>query len=117
MKSENLVILIGNMGEDPTLRTLKGGSKIAEFPLATSRKWKTSAGEKREATQWHRCVAWNSPKETLAELIKEIGRKGARCYVRGRIEYRSYQRTGAEVWVSEVIILDFIILEPAPVAA
>ncbi len=117
MKSVNEITLIGNMGEVPTLRTTRGGAKVAEFPLATTRKWTTSAGEEREATQWHRCVAWNSPKDTLAQLVKEIGRKGARCYVKGRVEYRKYQRDGVDVWVSEVIILDFIILDPAPVAA
>ncbi len=117
MKSVNEITLIGNMGQKPTLRRTRGGAKVAEFPLATSRRWTTSAGEEKEATQWHRCVAWNSPNDTLAELVEEIGRKSARCYVKGRVEYRSYKRNGTEVWVSEVIVLDFIILDPAPATA
>lgn len=114
MKSVNEITLIGNMGEKPKLRSTRGGAKVAEFPLATSRRWTTSAGEEKEATQWHRCVAWNSPNDKLAELVDDMGRKGARCYIRGRMEYRSYKRDNADVWVSEVLVLDFIVLDPAP---
>jgi len=116
-KCVNDITLIGNMGKAPERRETKGGAVLAEFPMATSRKWTTAAGEDKEATQWHRCVAWNSPNDQTADLALRLGRKGAQIYVKGRLEYRNYQdREGKEVWVTEVIVSDFIILDRAPSA-
>jgi single-strand DNA-binding protein len=86
-RSLNKVMLIGNLGSDPEIRTTGGGTKVAQFSLATSRSWKSASGEQQEKTEWHRIVAW----ERLAEIVERFLHKGSRVYVEGEIEYRSYE--------------------------
>ena len=59
-RSLNKVTLIGNLGNDPEVRSTSGGNRMATFSLATSRTWNSTSGERQEKTEWHRCVAWNS---------------------------------------------------------
>lgn len=109
-RSVNKIILVGNVGSDPEARAV-GESRVASFSLATSEQWTGRDGTKNEATQWHRCVAWNAGKYTLADIVEKYVRKGARVYVEGSMDYRTWtdkdgqQRTTAEVKVRELVLL------------
>jgi single-strand DNA-binding protein len=110
-RSLNKVILIGNLGNDPEVRSTNGGSRVATFSLATSRAWNDAAGAKQEKTEWHRCVAWNSKGAQLADVVERYVKKGDKIYVEGRIEYRQWQdkegqtRYSTEINVRELIML------------
>ena len=94
-RSLNKVILIGNLGSDPEVRSATGGNRVANFSLATSRQWNDASGVKQEKTEWHRCVAWNSKVSTLADIVEKYVKKGDKLYIEGRIEYRQWRtRTG-----------------------
>lgn len=111
-RSVNKVVLIGNMGSIPEVRTTQSGAKVATFPLATSRRWKTN-GEDREKTEWHKVVSWNSERGKLADVVERFGEKGLKCYVEGRLEYRSYQAAdGSTKYVTEIIASEFVNLNP-----
>jgi single-strand DNA-binding protein len=107
----NKVQLIGNLGNDPEVRTITGGSKVATFSLATSRSWNSQSGEKQEKTEWHRCVVWNAKGSGLADVVEKYCKKGDKIYVEGRIEYRQWQdkenqtRYSTEVNVREMLML------------
>ncbi len=110
-RSLNKVTLIGNLGNDPEVRSTTGGSRVATFSLATSRSWNDQAGAKQEKTEWHRCVAWNSKGSQLADVVEKYVKKGDKLYVEGRIEYRQWQdkdgqtRYSTEINVRELIML------------
>ena len=110
-RSLNKAILIGNLGQDPEIRTTNNGSKVATFSLATSRQWNTPSGEKQEKTEWHRCVVWNVKGTGLADVVEKYCKKGDRLYVEGRIEYRQWQdkenqtRYTTEINVRELMML------------
>ena len=110
-RSLNKVMLIGNLGSDPEVRSTTGGSRVASFSLATSRQWNSPSGEKQEKTEWHRCVVWNSKASTLADVVEKYCKKGDRIYVEGRIEYRQWQdkenqtRYSTEINVRELVML------------
>jgi single-strand DNA-binding protein len=109
----NKVQLIGNLGNDPEVRTIAGGAKVATFSLATSRSWNNQSGEKQEKTEWHRCVAWNNSSKGsgLADVVEKYCKKGDRLYVEGQIEYRQWQdkenqtRYSTEIRVRELMML------------
>ena len=90
-RSLNKVMLIGNLGSDPEVRSTTGGNRVASFSLATSRSWTSPNGEKQEKTEWHRCVVWNTKGTGLADVVEKYCKKGDRIYVEGRIEYRQWQ--------------------------
>ncbi len=90
-RSVNKVILIGNVGADPEVRSTTGGNRVATFSLATSRSWNNPAGERQEKTEWHRCVVWNAKNSQLADIVERYVKKGDKLYVEGRIEYRQWQ--------------------------
>jgi single-strand DNA-binding protein len=93
-------MLIGNVGAVPEVRTAAGGSRVASFPLATSRRWTDRDGRELEKTEWHRVIAW----DPLTALVERGLRKGERVYVEGRIEYRSWEdRTGRTRYATEII--------------
>ena len=112
-RSLNKVTLIGNLGNDPEIRTTNNGSKVANFSLATTRQWNSPAGEKQEKTEWHKCIAWNTGgKGTgLADIIERYVKKGDKLYVEGSIEYRQYEdkekqtRYVTEIKVREILLL------------
>lgn len=86
-RSLNKVILIGNLGSDPEIRTTGSGTRVAQFSLATSRRWTSSSGEQQEKTEWHRVVCWDK----LADIVEKYLRKGNQVYIEGAIEYGSYE--------------------------
>jgi single-strand DNA-binding protein len=110
-RSLNKATLIGNLGNDPEIRTTANGGKVATFSLATSRQWNTPGGEKQEKTEWHRCVVWNARESGLADVVEKYCKKGDRLYVEGRIEYRQWQdkenqtRYTTEINVRELMML------------
>jgi single-strand DNA-binding protein len=107
----NKVTLIGNLGNDPEVRSTSGGNRVATFSLATSRSWNDAAGSKQEKTEWHRCVVWNTKSSQLADIVERYVKKGDKIYVEGRIEYRQWQdkegqtRYSTEINVRELIML------------
>ena len=110
-RSLNKVTLIGNLGNDPEVRSTTGGNRVATFSLATSRSWNDASGTKQEKTEWHRCVVWNTKSSQLADIVEKYVKKGDKLYVEGRIEYRQWQdkenqtRYSTEINVRELIML------------
>jgi single-strand DNA-binding protein len=104
-------MLIGNLGNDPEVRSTTGGNRVATFSLATSRTWNDTSGNRQEKTEWHRCVVWNTRTSQLADIVERYVKKGDKIYVEGRIEYRQWQdkdgqtRYSTEINVRELIML------------
>jgi single-strand DNA-binding protein len=110
-RSLNKVMLIGNLGNDPEIRSTTGGNRVASFSLATSRSWSGTNGEKQEKTEWHKCVAWNSRGTGLVDVIEKYCKKGDRLYVEGRIEYRQWQdKEGQTRYTTEVNVREMMML-------
>ena len=104
--SINKVILVGNLGKDPEIRTTQEGVKIANFSLATSEQWRDKNTQERvERTEWHRVVVFN---EKLAEIAEKYLRKGSKIYVEGQIQTRKWtDQTGQERYTTEVVVPRF----------
>jgi single-strand DNA-binding protein len=113
-RSLNKVTLIGNLGQDPEVRSTANGGRVANFSIATSRQWSGQGGDKQEKTEWHRIVAWNNAKgggSGLADIVEKYCKKGDKVYVEGRIEYRSWQdKEGQTRYTTEIIANDLILL-------
>lgn len=118
-RSLNKVTLIGNLGADPEVRRMSGGTKVAQFSIATSRQWSDAEGEKQERTEWHRCVAWNRSTEGagLADILESYAQKGDKLYIEGRLEYRQYEDKDKRThYVTEVNVREVILLSPVRIA-
>ncbi|MCL2017897.1 MAG: single-stranded DNA-binding protein [Alphaproteobacteria bacterium] len=100
--SINKVTLLGNLGQDPQVRSSQTG-KIVTFSLATSESWKDkNTGERREQTEWHRVVIFNP---NLAEVAERFLQKGTKIYVEGTLRTRKWQnQQGQDVWTTEVVL-------------
>lgn len=110
-RSLNKVMLIGNVGNDPEVRTTSNGGRVAQFNLATTRTWNGANGERQEKTEWHRCVLWNVRGSGLADVVERYVRKGDRLYVEGRIEYGQWQdREGQTRYKTEINVREMIML-------
>ena len=112
-RSLNKVTLIGNLGNDPEIRTTSTGKKVAQFSLATGRQWTSASGEKQEKTEWHKCVAWNAGgKGTgLADIIERYVKKGDKLFVEGQIEYRQYEDKDKQTrYVTEINVKEILLL-------
>lgn len=111
-KSLNKVILIGNLGADPEVRSTSAGGRVATLSLATSRQWKGADGQRQEKTQWHRVICWNNKVGAqLADIAERYCKKGEKVYIEGEIEYRTWQdkegqtRYSTEINARELILL------------
>jgi single-strand DNA-binding protein len=103
----NRVHLIGNLGQDPEIKTLDSGKKVAHFTLATNDSYKNADGTKVEDTIWHNIVAWNGTAEVASKFLK----KGKEVCIEGRISYRTYtDKTGVVKNVTEIIVIDLLLL-------
>ena len=104
--SVNKVILVGNVGKDPEVRTSQDGSKIVSFSLATSETWNDKAsGERKERTEWHRVVVFN---DRTADVVEKYVRKGSKVYVEGALQTRKWtDQSGVEKYTTEVVISRF----------
>ena len=105
----NRVNLIGNLGQDPEIKTLENGKKVTKFTLATSDDFKNAEGQKIKETTWHNVVAWNGTADVAARFLK----KGGQVAVEGRIVYRNYEdKNGVTRYVTEIVIHDLLFLQP-----
>ncbi len=104
--SVNKVILVGNLGRDPEIRSLQDGNKVANLSLATSDTWRDkNSGERRERTEWHRVVIFD---EKLCEVAEKYLRKGSKIYVEGQIQTRKWQdQSGQEKYTTEIVLNRF----------
>lgn len=101
--SVNKVILIGNLGRDPEVRTFQNGGRVASFSVATNDRWTDrNSGERREKTEWHRVAVLN---ENLVGICERYLRKGAKVYIEGQLETRKWQdQSGQERFTTEVVV-------------
>ena len=106
MSSVNKVILVGNLGKDPEVRTFQNGGKVCNFSIATSERWTDKqSGEKRERTEWHTVAIFN---ENLISVAEKYLRKGSKVYVEGQIETRKWQdQNGNARYSTEVVLRPF----------
>jgi single-strand DNA-binding protein len=110
-RSLNKVMLIGNLGADPEVRSTNNGSRVATLSVATSRQWTSNAGEKQEKTEWHRVICWNNKGSGLADIAEKFLKKGDKVYIEGRIEYRTWEdREKQTRYVTEIIARELIML-------
>ncbi|MDG3042810.1 single-stranded DNA-binding protein [Roseicyclus marinus] len=101
--SVNKVILIGNLGRDPEVRSFPNGGKVCNLRIATSENWKDrNTGERREKTEWHSVAIFSEP---LARIAEQYLRKGSKVYIEGQLETRKWQdQSGADRYSTEVVL-------------
>ncbi len=115
--SVNKVILIGNLGRDPEIRTTQDGTRIAHLSVATSETWRDrNSGERRERTEWHRVVIFD---DKLADVAEKYLRKGSKVYLEGQLQTRKWtDQQGVEKYTTEVVLQRFrsqlTLLDPKP---
>jgi len=104
--SVNKVILVGNLGRDPEIRSTQDGQRVANFTLATSESWRDRmSGERKERTEWHRIVIFN---ERLAEIAEKYLRKGSKVYLEGQLQTRQWQdQQGQQRTTTEIVLTRF----------
>lgn len=103
--SVNKVILVGNLGRDPEVRTMQNGGKVVNLSIATSERWNDRDGNKQERTEWHRVVIFN---ERLAEVAERYLRKGMKVYLEGSLQTRKWtDQSGQDKYSTEVVLQRF----------
>lgn len=104
--SVNKVILIGNLGQDPEVRTFQNGGKVVNLRIATSEQWKDrNSGERQERTQWHSVAIFSEP---LGRIAEQYLRKGSKVYLEGQLETRKWQdQSGQDRYTTEVVLRPF----------
>ncbi|MDD9745618.1 MULTISPECIES: single-stranded DNA-binding protein [Marinovum] len=104
--SVNKVILIGNLGRDPEVRTFQNGGKVCNLRIATSETWKDrNTGERRERTEWHSVAIFN---EGLVRVAEQYLRKGSKVYLEGQLQTRKWQdQSGQDRYSTEVVLQGF----------
>ena len=104
--SVNKVILVGNLGRDPEIRSTQDGMRIANLAVATSESWRDRvSGERKERTEWHRVVIFN---ENLISVAERFLKKGSKVYLEGQLETRKWQdQSGQEKYSTEVVLRPF----------
>src|SRR5690349_18349027 len=100
MAGVNKVILVGNLGKDPEVRTLEGGRKVANVTLATSEKFKDREGNLQERTEWHRLSIWGPQAETAEKYL----RKGSQIYAEGKLRTREYEQDGQKKYATDIMV-------------
>jgi len=104
----NKVILIGNLGQDPTIRYTQNGAAVVTFSIATSERWKDASGETKEQTEWHRIVSF----KRLAEICNEYLHKGSKVYIEGKLQTRSWEQDGIKKYTTEIVAREMKMLDP-----
>ncbi len=104
--SVNKVILIGNLGADPEVRTFQNGNKVCNIRIATSESWKDkTTGERKEKTEWHTVAIFN---DNLVRIAEQYLKKGSKVYVEGALQTRKWQdQSGADRYTTEVVLQNF----------
>jgi single-strand DNA-binding protein len=105
-RSLNKVLLIGNVGSEPEIRTIASGKKLAKVSLATNRTFNDKNGQRQEKSEWHRLTFW----EKLADLVEQYVHKGDRLYVEGRIEYSQTEGEGGTKYFTDIIVAEMVML-------
>lgn len=104
----NKVLIIGALGSEPEMRYTPGGKPVTSFSVAVSRGWRTSEGERKEATEWFNVVSWGN----LAEICNQHLRKGSQVYIEGRLQTRSWEDgSGIKHFRTELVANEMIILD------
>ena len=104
---KNKVQLIGNVGQEPEIKTFDGGKKVVNFTLATNESYKNEKGEKVEQTEWHRISAWGK----VADIIEKYVTKGKEVAIEGKLTHRSYDdKNGEKRFITEVVANDILLL-------
>ncbi|MEL6509120.1 MAG: single-stranded DNA-binding protein [Pseudomonadota bacterium] len=101
--SVNKVIIVGNLGRDPEVRTFQNGGKVCNLRIATSENWKDrNTGERKERTEWHSVAIFSEP---LARVAEQYLRKGSKVYIEGQLETRKWQdQSGQDRYSTEVVL-------------
>jgi single-strand DNA-binding protein len=104
--SVNKVILIGNLGRDPEIRSMQNGGKVAQLSVATSESWRDkNSGERQERTEWHRVVIFD---DRLVDVVEKYLKKGQKVYVEGQLQTRKWtDNQGVEKYTTEVVLQRF----------
>ena len=104
--SVNKVIIIGNLGRDPEVRTFQNGGKVCNLRIATSENWKDkSTGERREKTEWHSVAIFN---EGLVRIAEQYLKKGSKVYIEGQLQTRKWQdQSGVDKYSTEIVLQGF----------
>lgn len=104
--SVNKVIIVGNLGRDPEIRTLNSGDRVANLTVATSEQWRDKmSGERKEKTEWHRVVIFN---DNLAKIAEQYLRKGSTVYIEGSLQTRKWtDQQGVEKYTTEIVLQRF----------
>jgi single-strand DNA-binding protein len=104
--SVNKVILVGNLGRDPEIRSFQNGGRVANLSIATSENWKDRAtGERKEKTEWHRVAIFN---DRLVDVVEKYVKKGSKLYIEGQLETRKWtDQQGQERYTTEVVLRQF----------
>ena len=107
-KSVNKVILLGNVGKDPEIRSTGGGAMVANFTLATSDRFQDAQGNWQDRTEWHNLVAF----KRTAEIVRDYVKKGSKLYIEGKIQTRSWddKESGQKKYRTEIIVNDLSLL-------
>ena len=106
-KSVNKVILLGNVGKDPEIRSTPGGTMVANFSLATSDRFQDQQGNWQDRTEWHNLVAF----KRTAEIIRDYVKKGSKLYVEGKIQTRTWDdKEGVKHYKTEILVNDLSLL-------
>ena len=110
-RSLNKVMLIGNVGSEPEIRTIAGGTKVAKFSLATNRTFNDRNGQRQEKTEWHRITCWAK----TADIVEQYVHKGDRLYVEGSIEYsQTDDESGKPRYWTDINVRELVMLGGAP---
>jgi len=104
--SVNKVIIVGNLGRDPEVRSFQNGGKVVNLRIATSETWRDKAsGERKERTEWHSIAIFN---EGLAKIAEQYLKKGSKVYIEGQLETRKWQdQSGADRYSTEIVLRNF----------
>ena len=107
-KSINKVILVGNVGADPEVKSTPSGVPVGKFSIATNERFKNKSGEWQDRTEWHNIVAW----QRLAEIVGEYVSKGSKVYIEGKLQTSSWEdrRSGEKKYRTEIVARDLVLL-------
>jgi len=107
--SVNKVIIVGNLGNDPEVRSTQNGGKVANLSVATSERWTDKqSGEKKERTEWHRVTLWDGQNGGVASVAEKWLKKGSKVYIEGKLQTRKWtDNSGVEKYTTEIVVQGF----------
>lgn len=109
-RSVNKVIIVGNLGQDPEIRTTPQGTPVGTINVATSDSYKDKNGEWQENTEWHRITLWDYMADTAGKYLH----KGSKVYIEGKLQTKSYEKDGITRYVTEIRAVQLVLLDSNP---